>query len=387
MVHFYLLLALSASINIGFGMVVPIMPLFLSSYGIPESMLGLPFITLVIGRIASKFFVSSLVRLKGAQWVLSLSFLLYIGVFLSYTYFDSYFAFILIRFIEGLIEGAAVICLSDLAMHLTRGREDRGKLMGLFGSSFGVGMILGPFIGGLVVSYNDYRAVFYVGAFIATVGFLISYYIWVSHKLETINNSNHKYMYPNTVLLAAYIPSIIRRASLFSFMIILPIHLVNSLNLDIKQVGNVFALAGIITTILMPYTGRLSDYFDSVSVSASALVIMGLSILLIGYVDTETSFIILFIVETLAFSVMMPSGLKVFADLSDSLKHRTEMIGYLTIVTELVTLLIAIILPLIITNNTAYGFYYLGITVLVSSYVFYIVTKNRHRAIGMNTRI
>ncbi|MCR8923483.1 MFS transporter [Dasania sp. GY-MA-18] len=385
MTHFYLLIVLSVSINIGFGMVVPIMPLFLSSYGIPETMLGLPFITLVIGRITSKYFVSGFVRWRGSQWVLSLSFFLYTGVFLSYTYFDSYFAFILIRFVEGLVEGAAVICLSDLAMHLTKDRDDRGKWMGLFGSSFGVGMILGPFIGGLVVSYFDYRAVFYVGAFIATVGLLISLYGWIFHRIETRKKVSQKYKHPNIVLLAAYIPSIIRRASLFSFMIILPFHLVNYLNFDINQVGNIFALAGIITTVLMPYTGRLSDYFNGVSLSFFALVIMGCSILLIGFVDSEMSFIMLFVIETLAFSVMMPSGLKVFADLSDSLENRIEIIGYLTIVTEIVTLLIAIFIPLIIAKNTTYGFHYLGVAVLFSSFVFYIFTSNPYKEVGINT--
>jgi hypothetical protein len=72
---------------------------------------------------------------------------------------------------------------------------------------------------------------------------------------------------------------------------------------------------------------------------------MAILIMMLGFVREWQLFAAVFGVESLAFSFMLPSGMKVFANAVDGHQHRTGIISAFSTATELTTLVLAVLIP------------------------------------------
>src|SRR5258708_18395534 len=133
---------------IGFGMIIPILPLYGQSFGALEWQIGLLLASYsfmqflaspVLGGISDRF---------GRKPVLLCSLL---GSAIGYILManaHSLFMLFLARIIAG-ISGASVGTASAYIADITP-PENRSRRIGLIGAAFGVGFVLGPAIGGLL---------------------------------------------------------------------------------------------------------------------------------------------------------------------------------------------------------------------------------------------
>ena len=78
---------------------------------------------------------------------------------------------ILIRFLQGY--GDSLATTVDLALITANFSENRIKYVGIMEASAGVGMILGPPMGGLIYSYMDYACTFYIFSIIISLNLII----------------------------------------------------------------------------------------------------------------------------------------------------------------------------------------------------------------------
>ena len=161
--------------NTGVGVLLPIMPVLLQEYGFSISGLSFPFLAIVFGRIVSKFFCEKILFLQ-YKFILAISFLFYSLTFLCYFFFNIKFVFIGLRFLEGIAEGLLVVMLTDVAIHLSE-KSNRGFYMGIFGFSFGFGMIIGPLCGGILYSCYGVDAVFMANFILGLIGVLCSFFL------------------------------------------------------------------------------------------------------------------------------------------------------------------------------------------------------------------
>jgi MFS family permease len=171
--QFLLVLLLNVFINTGIGIIVPVLPLFLKSFGFSTMGLSLPFLVLILGRFLSKYYAGQLIAWFGNKGILFFCFLCSSCVFAIYPHIYSATLFSVVRFFEGVVEGIGIICLTDMAINLSS--QQRGKLMGYFGSSFGLGFILGPLIGDLTFHYWGLHNMFYCGTLIGGLGLVFVY--------------------------------------------------------------------------------------------------------------------------------------------------------------------------------------------------------------------
>ena len=80
---------------------------------------------------------------------------------------------ILLRSLQGI--GAAMVISSSTALIASQfSREERGKVFGLSGAVVGLGLGLGPLIGGLLIDFIDWKAVFYTRVPISIICLLLS---------------------------------------------------------------------------------------------------------------------------------------------------------------------------------------------------------------------
>lgn len=367
--NFFIVVCLTVAVNTGMGLIVPILPAFLKQYGYTVAGLSLPFLSLIIGRMISKSFAAYIIQTLKNKATLVVSFLLYGLTFLLYPILDDGRGFIVLRFFEGIVEGISIICLTDLAIVLSS--HQRGKLMGIFGSSFGIGFILGPLIGGVCYEMAGINAVFYAGAvlgLIAAIGSLTLPSIpnvpqkkkqgWIRAAIK------HSHFFPE------YGPSIIRRAVFFSLMIVLPLFATEQLGVDATQVAFFFSASAVISATLMPFTGKLADkvspnFILAITLSAMAVLIAGF-----GFTDNVYMFGLLFLTESLCFAFMLPAGMKVFADAVDNHPSRTVIVSAYGGVTEAITLVLAVLLPPLYALDAHASWFFLAVICLVAALPF-----------------
>ena len=342
--QFMIVIALTVAVNTGMGLIVPILPTFLQEFGYSVSGLSLPFFSLIVGRMISKSFAARVIGLLRNKLTLVISFILYSLTFLAYTLVDSAEAFVALRFFEGIVEGISIICLTDLAIVLSK--ENRGQLMGIFGASFGIGFILGPLIGGVCYELWGTAAMFYAGTVLGLLAAFASLFV---PSIDTVPTQK-KQGWLNTCLehasyLPEYGPNIIRRAVFFSFMILLPLYTTREFGINASQVAIFFTISAVISASLMPFTGKLADRFSTDKILSISLPFMALLIAAFGFVNSLQWFACLFILESLCFAFMLPAGMKVFADSIDDHPQRTSIISGFGGLTEAFTLILALILP------------------------------------------
>src|SRR6266436_3495978 len=158
---------------IGFGMIIPILPLYAQSFGALEWQIGLLLASYsfmqflaspVLGGISDRF---------GRKPVLLCSLLGSATGYILMANAHSLFMLFLARIIAG-ISGASVGTASAYIADITP-PENRSRRIGLIGAAFGVGFVLGPAIGG-ILSHFSVVAPFWFAAFLSILNAIV---MWI----------------------------------------------------------------------------------------------------------------------------------------------------------------------------------------------------------------
>lgn len=157
---------------IGFGIVIPLLPFYALNFGATSSQVGflvssfslMQFIFNPIwGRISDRI---------GRRPVMLISIF---GSFLSYFIFalsNSLLLLFISRIFAGLM-GANIATAQAYIADVTP-PEERAKGMGLVGAGFGIGFVLGPFIGGMLSRFGYRLPIFFASA-LALLNFFLAY--------------------------------------------------------------------------------------------------------------------------------------------------------------------------------------------------------------------
>ncbi|WP_137888844.1 MFS transporter [Pseudomonas sp. 2FE] len=366
--RFFVVVCLTVAVNAGMGLIIPVLPSFLQGYGFSVAGLSLPFLSLILGRMLSKTCAAQVIAVLSNKATLVVSFLLYGAVFVCYPLVEHVYGFIALRFFEGVVEGISIICLTDLAIVMSK--HNRGKLMGIFGSSFGIGFVVGPLLGGVCFEWGGTTAMFGAGAVLGLLGAALSL---VVPTIDQVPPRRNNWLFPameHMKFLPEYGPSIIRRAVFFCFMIVLPLYATTQLGLKATDVALYFTSSAIISASLMPFTGKLADRISAEKILALSLPLMGGLIMAFGIGSHVLLFTALFLLESLVFALMLPAGMKVFADAVDGHPERTEIVSSFGGFTELLTLILAVLIPWLYTVSTELTWALIGLLCVVSGVPF-----------------
>ena len=159
---------------VGFGIVIPVLPLYAERYGASESTVG---ILLAIYSAMQFVFAPVLGNLSdkyGRRPVLLFS-LFGFGIdYLLVAFAPSFGWFFLARIISG-ITGASFTTATAYIADISNA-ETRAKNFGMLGAAFGMGFIIGPAFGGLLTGFGI-RAPFYAAAILTLLNWLYGYFV------------------------------------------------------------------------------------------------------------------------------------------------------------------------------------------------------------------
>ncbi len=135
---------------VGFGILIPIIPLYAEAFGASEFVVGILLASYSITQFVFAPILGRLSDERGRRPVLLLSLA---GSVIAWTLFglaQALWVLFLARFLAGAMGGNIAAAQAYVADVTTQ--ENRAKGLGLIGAAFGLGFVFGPAIGGLVSS-------------------------------------------------------------------------------------------------------------------------------------------------------------------------------------------------------------------------------------------
>lgn len=165
---------------LGFSLILPLLPYYASSFGATPEVVGLILGanalaqlvgTPIIGRLSDRFGRKPLLLLSLASTVIG---------FLLLGFARSLRMIFISRVVDGLFGGN--ISLAQAYVSDVTGGKERTQGFGLLGAAFGMGFILGPFLGGILAFGGNYSRPTFLAAGIALLNF-IGVFLWLPESL------------------------------------------------------------------------------------------------------------------------------------------------------------------------------------------------------------
>ncbi len=194
------------------------------------------------------------------------------------------------RLIDGFTGGN--VSIANAYITDVSSEKDRTKSLGLIGAAFGLGLIIGPILGGLLSQFSLNAPVYVAGIFslVATiVGFFILPESLPKSKRET-ENLNLKDLNPlssigkfiTRPILGVFILVFLIFNFIFSgFTISLPIFLINKFNIDPLNVAGILFVSGIVSSLVQGgLIGRLDIRFGDKKLLMAGLIIFSSGLIL-----------------------------------------------------------------------------------------------------------
>ena len=304
----------------GFGMVVPILPVFARDMGASGIWLGLAFsgfavtqtpLTPVMGRLGDRW---------GRRPFIVAGLAVYVFVGFGLSLADSFQAVVVLRMCMGVGSAcmftSAIATIGELA---PRGRE--GRYMGLFMVSFTSGFGIGPLIGGLLKDSVGVDATFLTLAGAAVFALLLVVVLMPSQSATKRTEEEAAAIPPVRDMFRDY-----RVVALFAFnftfglgigavMTFIAIFMNDVLLASATMVGLVVGSRAVLSSIFQPIFGRLADRVPRQHMVAVSGVLLAAATAAIPLSPTAMALLVVFLALGLAESAAMPASMAITTDL------------------------------------------------------------------------
>ena len=293
---------------IGFGIVVPLVPIFSRHYGASGFVIG----TVIASFSAMQFIFApiwgKLSDRHGRRPILLIS---TAGAALSYVLFAigsgfenhtaALWALLVSRIFAGACGGNITVAQAYIA-DITP-PENRSKRMGLIGMAFGLGFICGPIICGLALQFGGATAPGWTAAALCATNFLLAFFILAESLKPDSNHANsrprfaqwnHTLSQPKIGLLVLIF--FLATFAFSCFESTLPLLVNDNFNLGlvvdetrpVRSVISLFVFCGLISAFFQGgLIGRLVKKFGEPNLIAASLFFTGIALTLLPFVKGE----------------------------------------------------------------------------------------------------
>ncbi|MFN3135582.1 MAG: MFS transporter [Candidatus Kryptonium sp.] len=268
---------------IGFGIVIPLLPFYALSFGAKSYQIGLlvssfSFMQFIFnpiwGRISDKI---------GRRPVILIS---VFGSFVSYLIFalaNSLWLLFLSRMLAGLM-GANIATAQAYIADITS-PEERAKGMGIVGAGFGIGFIVGPFIGGILSKFGYNFPIFFASG-LSLLNFFLAWRFLPEPQTRRSESRrlNHSAgiseVLRNKVLLFLYFTFFVVTFGISINYVVFPLFTKDMFAFDSSHNGLLFGYVGIIGVMTQGYLiGKFTKRFREEKILMAGTFLMGFGLL------------------------------------------------------------------------------------------------------------
>lgn len=312
-----IILFLVAFINmVGFGMIFPLLPLFKLRFLLTDIQVGYIASVFAIFSLFGTLFFGVMSDKFGRKYTMSIPLILAGVVYFLTAYVTNYYSLLILRGITGFLTGSFIITFamtSDMADD-----TNKFKYMGIIGSAFSLGFILGPALGGYFAGdSNDVASVHFstpflvAGAISLLAGVLSLLFLRESltkedRRLEKKVNiaASLKELYTNkNVILFTYL-TILFSLVLSGIEVYLSIWLNKNFHFTTRSMGFYWGTFGIIITIIQLVLPR---FFTARQALIGGFLLFGLSFVFLFIADNIYILAILTFIMAAGIGIVFPS--------------------------------------------------------------------------------
>ena len=279
------LVVASFFVAVGFGIIVPAIPLFARSFGVSNAAVGLIISLFALSRFASGLFSGKLVDRFGERTVFAVGVAFVALSVGACGIAQSYNQLLFFRAAGGLGSSMFSVAASSVILRSVSDAQ-RGHAMSVYNGSFLLGAIAGPAIGGGLAAIS-LRAPFFVYAIALAISGTVAFIFFTSEHLQAPKKSDGKKVAMS--LKDAFALKGYRYALVITFVAswvifgvrtsILPLFITEQLKSTAAVVGWGFTISAVIQGTLILRAGRLSD-----ERGRRFVLIIGTTVALIGII-------------------------------------------------------------------------------------------------------
>ncbi len=299
---------------LGYGIIIPITPFYAQSFGASDFTIGL-----LIGSYALMQFIFApiLGRLSdrfGRRPLLLVSLAGTIGSLLLFGFANSLVLLFAGRILDGITGGNISIAQAYVSDVTTP--ENRARGMGMIGAALGLGFIVGPAIGGFLSRNGNYQLPIFVAAGIALVSFVMTAFL-LPEPPRTSAYAKQARTFDIFRLVRAFAHPRIGRLLQVTLLVALAFTafettfaLFAARRLEYGSMSTGYALAYIGIVVALVQGGlirRLAKRFGEGWLIVSGALLLSLSLLMLGFIQTTLELVIVGMLLAAGEGVLTPS--------------------------------------------------------------------------------
>ncbi len=256
---------------LGFGIIIPILPIFTKELGAQDYQIGLIAMIYPIMNFLFAPLWGTLSDRHGRRPIILASVFITGLAYLVFAQVNALHILFLSRLLSGI--GSANISVAQAYITDVTNPQERTKTLGFLGAAFGIGFIIGPTLGGFLKSISTPGMVDWVGYVTASMSFVnlgLAYFL-LPESLKTKRADAPFHFKVVTGILTELKKPSIRELLLINFIFIAAFMLMQMAcslmwkevdGLDAKQIGYVFAFTGLATVVVQgALVGRMVRWF------------------------------------------------------------------------------------------------------------------------------
>lgn len=291
--EFRKLLAISITVALGFGMVIPVLPLYAKTFGVGLALIGM--VQLVFGTTRFSFGLVSgvVVDLFGERACTIAGLLIVSASSYAVGFANSFTQLVLARGFGG---AGSALFIGGLMNRILRIIEPAamGRATGVFRSSFLVGIGVGPIFGGVIAQHFGLAAPFHIYA----TGLLVAAAIaWIVMREETTQQAAQKKSVRDSLRAAAPLMQDRRYviALLATFVgwwtisgpaqTVGPVFARDVLSFSTQQIGLAVTMLAVGEILILLVAGRAADRYGRRAVLVPSLAMTAVATALLGQTD------------------------------------------------------------------------------------------------------
>jgi MFS family permease len=263
----YVLSSVAFFVALGYGMVIPAIPLFAKSFQVNNAQIGAIISAFALARFAMGLPAGKLIDIFGERRIQTTGLILVALSSFASGLAATYWQLLVFRALGGI--GSVMFSVSASAL-LMRSVDDsiRGRAQSTYNGGFLIGAIAGPAFGGLL-SVISLRVPFFVYAFTLVAGaFVTSFFLSekrLGRSIHNIQDPEDRILLKDALksypFLAAMAVSFLANWVLFGLRnSILPLFAKEQLDASNSSIGLGFTVAAVIQGIALIYVGKISDF-------------------------------------------------------------------------------------------------------------------------------
>ncbi len=283
---------------LGFGIIIPILPIFSKELGAENYQVGLIAMSFPLMNFLFAPFWGSLSDRYGRRPIILVSVLITGLAYLLFSQTVNLWLLLLSRLLSGI--GSANLSVAQAYIADITPPQERAKSMGLIGAAFGLGFIIGPTAGGYMKSMSSpghVDMVGYLAAGLCLVNLVLAYYLLPESLKVKKKDVQFNFKIISGIVNELRKPTI-RELLIINFIFITSFMIMQmscslfwkeQIGLNEIQMGNTFAFIGLATVIVQGgLVGRLVKQFGEMRLLSYGTYLFIAALLIIPWVTRET---------------------------------------------------------------------------------------------------